>query len=586
MQRLLKYHKKDRIKIFALFLFPFSFFLNSSILIVNRKITFFFGIFFFIFSFFLNGLATTYYIDATNGNDNNDGLSQATAWKTIAKVNSSNFLPGDFILFKRGEIWRELLTVPSSGAPGNPITFGAYGSCDKPIISGADAITITNSFKWTSSDDGINEYYLEKSSGGNPGITKPILLWLDQQNLTEGSAGSLSDHEWDWTDNDSLGYNTVYVRNDSEDPDVSGVLIEAGNRDIIIRIVDKFYITIKDFELRQSDALWSGVVHIYDSYNITFQNCIIHDGHYAPIYMHQSDADPPSGITIDSCIIYGCRRTDSPYGSVIKLDGCNNNIIKNSLIYESNNTSWSDVITLFNSNKNVIEHNEIYGPAGNGIYARPNSDSNIIRYNLIYKITGPAIQIRENSNQNEVYYNIFYENGLAIQSDGDVAINGTKIYNNTIHNTEKNNNGIHVNNTNTECIVKNNIVFVGNGDAFFVHSNSINGVDSDNNCFRNTAGALIIWGGTNYTIKQFSNYQSASGQDSNSITNDPKFANTSNKEFHIGPVSPCINKGTNVGLTKDLRGIPVPQSYLVDIGALEYKANPLPPPTNFRIRSP
>jgi hypothetical protein len=38
--------------------------------------------------------ATTYYVDATNGNDNNDGLSESNAWKTIGKVNSESFQPG------------------------------------------------------------------------------------------------------------------------------------------------------------------------------------------------------------------------------------------------------------------------------------------------------------------------------------------------------------------------------------------------------------------------------------------------------------------------------------------------------------
>jgi parallel beta-helix repeat protein len=71
--------------------------------------------------------AATYYVDATNGNDPNDGLSTESAWKTIHKVNGTNFNPGDSILFKRGETWREQLNVRSSGEEGNPITFGAYG---------------------------------------------------------------------------------------------------------------------------------------------------------------------------------------------------------------------------------------------------------------------------------------------------------------------------------------------------------------------------------------------------------------------------------------------------------------------------
>ena len=62
--------------------------------------------------------STTYYVDASNGNDSNSGTSQSTAWKTISKVNSMSFQPGDQILFKRGEQWREKLQIPSSGASG------------------------------------------------------------------------------------------------------------------------------------------------------------------------------------------------------------------------------------------------------------------------------------------------------------------------------------------------------------------------------------------------------------------------------------------------------------------------------------
>ena len=71
-------------------------------------------------------LGVTYYVDATNGNDENNGLSIEGAWKTIAKVNARNFRSGDYVLFKRGEVWREQLTVPSSGHAGAPITSAAY----------------------------------------------------------------------------------------------------------------------------------------------------------------------------------------------------------------------------------------------------------------------------------------------------------------------------------------------------------------------------------------------------------------------------------------------------------------------------
>src|SRR6185369_56254 len=64
--------------------------------------------------------ATSYYVDATAGNDSNSGLSAGAAWKTIGKVNAATFAAGDQILFKRGEVWRESLVPPSSGTSGSP----------------------------------------------------------------------------------------------------------------------------------------------------------------------------------------------------------------------------------------------------------------------------------------------------------------------------------------------------------------------------------------------------------------------------------------------------------------------------------
>ena len=78
----------------------------------------------------------TYYVDATNGDDTKDGQTGATAWKTVAKVNGSSFAPGDQILLKRGEVWRESLVPASSGAAGNPVRFDAYGSGEAPTLTG------------------------------------------------------------------------------------------------------------------------------------------------------------------------------------------------------------------------------------------------------------------------------------------------------------------------------------------------------------------------------------------------------------------------------------------------------------------
>lgn len=90
---------------------------------------------------FLRSVGRTFFVDATGGNDGNSGRSPDDAWRTIGKVNGKTFLPGDHILFKRGETWTGVgLVIQSPGAASAPIVFGAYGSGALPIIDGNDAV--------------------------------------------------------------------------------------------------------------------------------------------------------------------------------------------------------------------------------------------------------------------------------------------------------------------------------------------------------------------------------------------------------------------------------------------------------------
>ncbi len=104
---------------------------------------------------------TTYYV-SNSGSDSNNGLSPLTPWKTISKVNGESFSPGDFILFKRGDTWEEELIVPSSGNSTDYIKFGAYGTGDKPVISGFTTLT-----GWVNEGGGIYSKSLTCESATN-----------------------------------------------------------------------------------------------------------------------------------------------------------------------------------------------------------------------------------------------------------------------------------------------------------------------------------------------------------------------------------------------------------------------------------
>lgn len=78
----------------------------------------------------------TFYIDNVSGNDLNNGQNPSKAWKSIAKVNSFTFHPGDKILFKRSNTWFEQLNLKGNGTNASGILISDYGSGNLPIIDG------------------------------------------------------------------------------------------------------------------------------------------------------------------------------------------------------------------------------------------------------------------------------------------------------------------------------------------------------------------------------------------------------------------------------------------------------------------
>lgn len=93
-----------------------------------------------LFHSFFIVCATTYYIK-NGGNNANTGLSDAQAW-TVTKL--LTFVPAanDLILFKRGETFTSPLTLlKSATSAAAPVTYGAYGTGEKPIITSLTTLT-------------------------------------------------------------------------------------------------------------------------------------------------------------------------------------------------------------------------------------------------------------------------------------------------------------------------------------------------------------------------------------------------------------------------------------------------------------
>lgn len=77
---------------------------------------------------------TTYYVDSAAGDDQRDGRSEATAWKTLTRVNSGTFAPGDRIRLRAGGTWADYLSPGGRGAKDAPIILDSYGLGARPRI--------------------------------------------------------------------------------------------------------------------------------------------------------------------------------------------------------------------------------------------------------------------------------------------------------------------------------------------------------------------------------------------------------------------------------------------------------------------
>ena len=83
----------------------------------------------------MNGFSTVYYADASSTSSTADG-SFTNPFKTLANVQNHLWfvVPGDTILFKRGEVFTGNLVLLRGGTAANPILLGAYGKGPKPIF--------------------------------------------------------------------------------------------------------------------------------------------------------------------------------------------------------------------------------------------------------------------------------------------------------------------------------------------------------------------------------------------------------------------------------------------------------------------
>jgi hypothetical protein len=492
--------------------------------------------------------STTYYV-ANAGNDACDGKSQtigssgACAWKTISKVNSSSFLPGDSILFNRGDTWREQLSVPSSGSAGLPIIFGAYGSGAKPIINGANLITtwtLTGTANvWSASS--AQAYQLFRNGVRCHNQASLVALVNDYDFYSDGT--------------------TIYVYSTT---DPSSETWEAGTRAKCISVIDKSYITIENLELKYASSAtggnfdWSALT-ANPFYGIVLTNI---DSSYSWAYGYEfwnTTGGSVDGVTMTGCTDHHSGAVGASFASLHimgTLGAISNVLIQNSSFsYAGINggIGTTDVrshgMSLTSVSGLTVKNTATFGNYGAGIFAeRLHSPATEFDYMLVYANSDAGLVLKTTSSQSPTvtFYNgVIYGNG----SSGGTYKYG--IWSNV-----------------STLTIKNSIIAENYTYEIVIYGGSTL-VSNYNDYYHSAGGSFMRWSGANYT---FADWKTVSSGDANSISSDPLFVSTVTPDFRLQSTSLAINAGTDVSLTQDYLGTVVPKGAAQDMGAYEYDA--------------
>jgi len=82
--------------------------------------------------------AETWHVDSQKGDDARSGLTAATAWRTLARIQQAPLQPGDSVLLASGSVWREPLLITKSGTDAAPIIVTREGKGARPRIDVGD----------------------------------------------------------------------------------------------------------------------------------------------------------------------------------------------------------------------------------------------------------------------------------------------------------------------------------------------------------------------------------------------------------------------------------------------------------------
>lgn len=394
-----------------------------------------------------------YYVDYSAGNDENNGTDKNNPWKTLERVNSEIFQPGDKILFKSGETWSGVLNPKGSGTEGNPIIIDMYGGDIKPKFVGEESAShvlyLYNEEYWEINNLDISASYtnsLERRAvyikAEDMGIVSHIYL----KNL------DIHDVEINLKYPNSNAFKTsggIFVQ-------ITGNSIPTKYDDLVIENC-----TIQNVDRTGIQLLWSswsnrggantGSGRWYPSTNIVVRNNLIKSTAGDGIVVQGTDGAIIEHNIIDDFaarnqgVAYNCAAwSHNADNTIFRYNtGLNGNTTKDGMPWDSDGYS-NGTIFEYNYSKNneggaylIISYGEGQSPTG-----LADSRDSIFRYNISENDRFALMTMTNPVGNHKIYNNVFYvgpERAVDAFFYGNMASNevGVNFSNNIFYVDEK-----------------------------------------------------------------------------------------------------------------------------------------------------
>ncbi len=560
---------------------------------------------------------TTYFVDAFAGADTNNGRSPTTAWRTIAKVTRSVFAPGDEILFRCGHVWRETLEVRQSGGEGSPITYGAYGTGDRPIINGAD---VFGGNVWSREGETVwskrNHIVFPSDFLTSPAAINKFVVSVDGTRfLPVRWPEELVSNTY--TFDYAAGRIYLYLE---DDPDSH--IVESAARDAVV-IRARHHVILQGLEIVNSPA--NNILIADGSHHIVLRDIVSHhagtrgiliagpgDGGWTEFitiedslfYNHGIIGDTAANdigcggrvrcVTVRNCVMHGDGKNWGVDGFLTAAVHGAGNVIEGNLIF-THSENEIDLKEHWESGdgegRTVIRDNVLYGSGGAVIGLHMGTRDVDVLYNHIHSSSSHGISIYNHGGLSDhdgeegdilIAYNIIRTNTYAGISDrGRHSVyrtaGGNRVYNNVI----AFNGSPGITFTSPGWDIRNNILYRNDvleteqeccsAQVYIGWQEALSGLVLDGNILTGPDGRtnreLYYYAGMYRTLAWLRENSVHAGH---SLAADPGFADPAEADFHLRSSSVAVDAGLDVGMAEDFDHNPVPAGRAVDIGAYEF----------------